>query len=482
MLTGVEIAAGVTANLSTMNGTTGTKRLTTVQLVAWAMPSLVLSLSMVPVNAVLPTLYAQHAKVSVAAVGTIFLMRSIYDAVSDQVIGFLSDRTQTRIGARLPWILAGTVVTIVGLMMLFRVPSEAGVVYFATWTVVFFTGATMVGIPYYAWGNELTPDYKESSRVFAYKGFFDNVGSMMFSIIPMALVFFGIAVTSEYTPQTVWMLGMIVLVAMPLTVCLAFFLAPRGHVIVTARSTLPQLLRSIKGNRPFQRFIAAYLIAGTGYGFYVALVYPFITSYLKIGEAFPTILLVVTVCALVSVPLWARIVYVLGKHRAWAWGWLLNSIVLVPMIWVAPGPSAVIPTACLMGLYGLTNGVSAIAPFAILGDIVDYDRLKTSVDRGGNYYAFMMFAVKMLGATGGLALIVLGAVFGYELAEGVENTEFAKAGMLYMFVLTPGLFQLASLPLIWNFPINERRQMIIRRRLESLDARAARKTPVGEKS
>jgi len=456
-----------------------TKQLTNIQLLAWALPSLVLSLSMVPVNAVLPTLYAQHAQVSVAAVGTIFLLRSMYDAVSDQVIGFLSDRTRTRIGARLPWILSGAVVTIVGMLMLFRIPPDAGVAYFTLWTLVFFTGATMVGIPYFAWGNELTSDYDESSRVFAFKGFFDNVGSMLFSVIPIAVVFFGLMTTTEYTPDMVWMLGMIVLVAMPVTNMGAFFLAPRGHVSTTKRTTLMELFRSVKGNRPFQRFIAAYLIAGTGYGFFVALIYPFISSYLQIGHAFPMILLVTTISALVSVPLWIRIVYKLGKHRAWAWGWLANSIVLVPMIWVEPGESAVIPAAILMGLYGLTNGVSAIAPFSILGDVVDYDRLKTGVDRGGNYFAFMMFAVKMLGSTGGLALIVLGAFFGYELAEGSVNTHFANMGMLYMFILAPGIFQLGALPLIWNFPIDERRQVIIRKRLGSLDARAMREIKQG---
>lgn len=449
-------------------------RLSTVQLLAWALPSMVLVLSMVPVNAVLPTLYAQHAQVSVTAIGTIFLLRSIYDAVSDQLIGYLSDRTRTRIGARLPWILSGAVVTIIGVLMLFRIPSDAGVLYFTVWTLVYFTGATMVGIPYFAWGNELTSDYAESSRVFAFKSFFDNVGSMSFSLIPMAVVFLGIMATTDYTPEMVWLLGLVVLVAMPVTLVGAFYLVPRGHVSTAARTTLLQLFHSVKDNRPFHRFIAAYLIAGTGYGFFVALVYPFVSNYLQIGEAFPMILLVTTISGLASVPIWVRVVYKLGKHRAWGWGWILNSLVLVPMIWVEPGKSATIPAAVMMGLYGLTNGVSAIAPFSLLGDVVDYDRLRTGIDRGGNYFAFMMFAVKMLGSTGGVALIALGSIFGYQLAEGSVNTHFANMGMLYMFILAPGIFQLGSVFLIWNFPIDQRRQDIIRRRLESLDARALR--------
>ena len=450
-----------------------------VPLLAWSLPAMVLSLSIVPVNAVLPTLYAQHAQVSLTAVGTIFLLRSIYDAVSDQLIGFWSDRTRTRIGARLPWILSGTVVTMLGVLMLFRIPEQAGVIYFTVWTLVYFTGATMVGIPYFAWGKELTSDYTESSRVFAYKGFFENIGSMLFSVLPIAFVFFGMMSSKEYSRQMVWILGVIVMLALPATMAGAFFLVPRGRISVTPRTTLLQLFRSVRGNGPFLRFISAYLVAGTGYGFFVALVFPFVSSYLQAGDSFPMILLVTTICGLASVPLWIHIVYRLGKHRAWAWGWIFNSIVLVPMIWVEPGPSAAIPTAVMMGLYGLTNGVSSIAPFSILGDIVDYDRLKTGVDRGGNYFAFMMFSVKMLGSTGGLALIVLGAVFGYDLAEGAVNSEFANAGMLYMFILAPGIFQMASVPLIWNFPIDARRQAVIRRRLESLDERHFHKPSPG---
>lgn len=457
-----------------MAGKNDKEHLTFIRLLAWALPSMMLMLSLVPVNAVLPTLYAQHARVSVATVGTIFLFRSIYDAVSDQVIGFLSDRTRTRLGARLPWIIAGMFVTLAGMLMLFRIPPEAGTAYFATWTLVYFTGSTMIYIPYFAWGNELTLDYNESSRVFAFKSFVENVGTMLFSLIPLALVAVGLFSTAEYTPDLIWLLGMIVLIVMPMTMVGAVWLAPLGHVSTTPRTSLVNLFHSVLGNRPFQRFILAYILAGTGYGFFVALIYPFVSSYLQIGDAFPMILLVTTISGLVAVPIWVRIVYMLGKHRAWAWGWLFNSIVLVPMIWVEPGPGSKIPTMIMMSLYALTNGVSAIAPFSILGDVIEYDRLKTGVDRGGNYYAFMMFAVKALGSTGGLALIVLGSVFGYELAEGAVNTHFANQGMLYMFILAPGVFQLASLPLIWNFPIDERRQNIIRRRLESLEERAKR--------
>ena len=440
---------------------------------AYSAPTIGFGLAVAIVMSILPTLYAQHTQISLAAIGTIVLLRLIYDAVSDQVIGFLSDRTRTRYGARLPWIVGGSVVTVISMLCLFRIPADAGVFYFLFWNIVFFTGTTMFGIPHYAWARELSPDYQDRSRVFGYRGFADNVGGLLYSVVPISLAFVGIVASSEFTPDLVWLLGLIIVVLVPTTVLFAAAIAPRGAVQTGPRTTVRSALQSLRGNRPFQRFVLAYVIAGTGYGFFVALLYPFVATYLKLPDAFATIILVFTITSLISIPIWTRLTVLLGKHRAWAWGWFVNSLVLIPLIWIEPGPTALIPTCILMGLYSLTNGVSSIAPFAILSDIIDYDVLKTGVDRGGNYYGLMMMAVKALASTGGIALILLGSTFGYDMTEGHDNTRFANLGMLWMFVGAPAIFQLATLPLIWNFPIDARRHAIITKRLAQRSARAS---------
>jgi glycoside/pentoside/hexuronide:cation symporter, GPH family len=450
------------------------KRLTPLQLAAYAAPTVGFGLATAIVLSILPTLYAQHAQVSVAAIGTIVMLRLIYDAASDQIIGYLSDRTRSRYGARLPWIVGGSMLTLISMVYLFRIPADAGAMYFAFWNIVFFTGTTMFGIPHYAWGHELSPLYEDRSRVFGYRGFFDNAGGLLYSLVPLGLAFAGIVASSEYTPELVWIFGLIVIALIPLTVALATAVAPRGELKVGPRTTLRSALLSVKGNRPFQRFVCAYLIAGTGYGFFVALLFPFLTTYMKIADSVATIILIFTVSSLVSIPVWTKLTMLLGKHRAWAWGWFVNSLVLLPLFWIEPGPSSVVPTCVLMALYALTNGVSSIAPFAILSDIIDYDVLKTGVDRGGNYYGLMMMAVKALASTGGIALILLGTTFGYDMTEGHQNTPFANLGMLLMFVGAPALFQLATLPLIWNFPLDARRHAIISRKLAQRAARANR--------
>ena len=115
-----------------------------------------------------------------------------------------------------------------------------------------------------------------------------------------------------------------------------------------------------------------------------------------------------------------------------------------------------------------------MAPFALLADVVDYEILKRRVDRAGNYYAFLLFLGKATASVGGFVFVFLGLIFGYQVAEGAVNTELANFSMVASFALLPCVFQLASVPLIWNFPIDQRRHDIIRKRIEQREAREAR--------
>jgi Na+/melibiose symporter-like transporter len=74
---------------------------------------------------------------------------------------------------------------------------------------------------------------------------------------------------------------------------------------------------------------------------------------------------------------------------------------------------------------------------------------------------------------GGFAFLVLDW-FGFDPKETVHDAT-ARLGMILAFVVVPNLLQLLSVIAIWNFPIDERAQRIVRRRLEQRDAREARK-------
>lgn len=446
---------------------------TTWQLIAYSLPGFAITMIVVPVTAIMPSLYVQHARVSLAASGLILTGLRVFDAFADQLIGYWSDLTRSRMGARKPWVLAGGLVTAVSVVFLFWIPATAGAFYYGFWSMVFYFGWAMYSIPHTAWGGELSSEYDGRTRVFSYRGLLEAAGNIAWPLVPILLVVAGMAQSEEITPDTSRILGISTALALPFLVVFAVWIAPDGRAVPSERTRFPDLVRSIAHNGPYLRFIAAFILAGAGTGIFAALLFPYVGVYLQIGDHFTRIFLVTTVVSMAAIPVWTKIVYWIGKHRAWAYGWLINAIILVPLAWVGPGESAVWPVTILMALYGFTNGVSIAAPYAILADIIDYDIFKTGIDRAGNYYAFQMFAVKMIAASGGLALIALQWVFGYSLEEGHVNDAFANSGMKWLFIAGPALTQLCTLPLIWNFPIDERRQRIIRRRIEQRAARKA---------
>jgi len=185
-------------------------------------------------------------------------------------------------------------------------------------------------------------------------------------------------------------------------------------------------------------------------------------------------LLALMLAQLISIPFWVRMVALLGKHRCWSWGWIANAVILLPLVFVGP-PAEVVPVAvALLVLYAFTQGVSLVAPFALLADVSDHEMLRHRVDRTGTYFAGILFVTKATAAMGGMAFVFLGTVFGYQISDEVANTEFANRGMLLTFVLGPAIFQLLAVPLVWNFPLDERRHDIIRRRLAQRAERVQR--------
>ena len=443
-------------------------------LLAYALPSIAASSAMTAVAAILPSLYAKYASVSLAAVGALFGLLRIFDSVTDPLIGYWSDQTRTRWGARKPWVVAGGMLTMISSFFLFLVPPSAGIGYFASWSALFYLGYTMYQIPHMAWGSELTTDYQGRAALFAYRGIADTVGGLVLPLLPLILFYTGVTADTNYTPRVFLWMGMAMLVLFPVTLGFAARYAPTGDVSEIHRTPFRSLYGAVFGNAPLLRFLGAFLIAGAGGGIYAALFFPYFDTYLKIGDHVPHLLLVALVAQLVSLPFWARMVARFGKHRTWAYGWIANSLILLPMFVLAPGPASLVPAMFLTALYCFTNGVSSVAPFALLADVVDYEILKRRVDRAGNYYAFLMFIAKATGAAGGLVFVFLGTVFGYQVADGAVNDDFANLGMALSFCVLPSVFQILAVPLIWNFPIDASRHAMIRRRIEQREARAAR--------
>ena len=193
-----------------------------------------------------------------------------------------------------------------------------------------------------------------------------------------------------------------------------------------------------------------------------------------IGDRISALMAPAMVVSLAALPFWAKIMERIGKQRAWAIGVAVGGFSILCLALIGPGPDSFTP---FLGLYCLTMlamGVTTIAPVAMLGDIVDYDILKTGINRAGSYAAAYALALKLNLALGSAAAFFLLDLFGYD-PQSADNGSMAVFGMRLTYIFIPAFLLLCVAVLIWHFPITRHRQTVIRRRIESLAARETSK-------
>ena len=118
-----------------------------------------------------------------AAMGIIFGVARIWDAISDPLAGYLSDRTRTRLGRRRPWFLASAVPIGGFFLMMWSPPATFSDQWLVAWMAIavfgFYTGTTILIVPHASLGAELTPNYHDRTRVFAARQVGWNLGAFL---------------------------------------------------------------------------------------------------------------------------------------------------------------------------------------------------------------------------------------------------------------------------------------------------------------
>ncbi|MFO1393366.1 MAG: MFS transporter [Steroidobacteraceae bacterium] len=437
-------------------------RLRSGLLALYAAPNLALVIMHMPVYLVLPAYYAKHTQISLAAIGTVLLVGRLYDAIVDLLLGVLSDRTETRIGGRKPWILAGIPIACVAVIQLFTPPADAGTLYFLVWSVLLFSAWTMIDIPYAAWGAELSRHYDERSRIMTVRGTAGLAGAVLFMAAPILLspLTGTTAIGSEMLAISAWAVAL----SLPLLMGLAVWRVPAGPNVAVRKASLRSILDALRDNRPLRLYSGVVLGHGAAAGAWSATVLLFCDS-IGLGAQFPLLLLVAWTTRVLVAPLWLKLLYRFGKHRVWAVGAAASGIV-TPLALLVPAGESALPLILVYSLaLGFIETAWMVAPSSILGDITDYDTLKTGADQAGAYFAFNALLMKVSAAIGGgVAFWVLG-LLDYNVKGSNSGTQLL--GLHLSFAILPAAIYVLCAVAIWWFPIDARRHSIIRRRIEA---------------
>jgi len=409
--------------------------------------------------------YTDVMGLSPAQAGLVFFIASMWDAVTDPVMGWLIERTRTRWGKYRPYLLLAAVPFAASFVAVFYVPDLTGnnlFVWALVLHIVFRTFYTAIYIPYTGLIARLSTDANERSSIAGVKGMFISLASLTVSFYGLpAITYFGgedEALGFLRTALVGASLGVIAL-----WVC---FLATRERTIDAEihkqRVSLKDMLVALTSNRAFVLiFIGVLLFTGCYTILNKSIVYIF--KY-DIGDrdAARWALSAMGVAGILSPAIWVPVTHRTSKKFVWVTGCLLASAGLLT-IYLADIRETV-PLVIALFVSGFGIHAFLMTFFAMVADAADYGEWKTGRRIEAPLFGLVSLANKTSLAVGTWLLTLMLGGIGF--VANVDQSPETLAGMRQIMTLVPVLGFVASAIVILFFPFTTREHRQIVKELE----------------
>lgn len=432
------------------------KNVPTAIRLAYAAPAFALAVVGIPIYVYIPKFYTDVVGVHIAVLGYLILGVRLFDAVTDPVIGYISDRTRTRFGRRRPYLAAGAVVLALSIFFLFNPPDQSPTfetIWFGTWIFCVFLFWTFVEVPYESLGPEITFNYHERIALFGWRDGALIAGTLVAASSPAFVSqFLSLSPTpSGERTKFFWISA----VYAPLVVAFCWWcvtsIRERTWPTEPIRHGLGSGFRRVLRNRPFTILLMSYTVAAFGSNLPATLIL-FYVEYVLHSKMADLFLALYFVTGIVFLPGWIFLAKRTGKKYAWILSMVINTGAFVGVFFLGPGD--VLIYGILVFFSGIGFGATVAIPSAMQADVIDYDELLTGERREGQYIGLWSITKKLAAALGiGIALPLLGAT-GYEPAGTQSEQVILMLRVLY--ALIPSLCNLLALLIVFAYPINSR--------------------------
>lgn len=432
----------------------GSDRIRPFHLLAYGATGLPLAALLLPLYVYLPKFYAEGLGLGFTVVGVVLLAARLWDVVTDPLIGILSDRFDSPWGRRRPWLVAGTPVVMAGVWLLFTAGPGTGWATLLIGSIAVYLGATMMLLPYSAWGAELSADYHERSRAAAAREVFVVAGTLLAAGVP--------ALLGGGEAQALRVMAYGLLLLLPLSVALTCAGVPDPAPPRARALTARESWRLVAGNAPFRRLALAYWLNGIATGLPATLFLLYVEHALARPDLASPLLVLYFLCGIAGVPFWLALSRRIGKHRAWIAAIVLACATFVWVPLLAPGMVLWFGLICV--ITGFALGADLVLPPSMQADVVDVDTLHSGRPRTGLYFAFWGLATKLaLAAAVGIAFPLLDLA-GFAPGTGAASGTGVWA-LALLYGLGPVVFKAAAAVLMWGYPIDAAEQLALRQRI-----------------
>ena len=421
----------------------------------------------------LPFFYSNIFGLSLVDAGVLVLVTRIWDAVSDPMMGIISDRTQTKWGKYRPYLLwVAPFFSICGIL-LFTTPDldYGGKLIWAYVTyILMMTVYTGINVPYGAMLGVMTDDPNEKTVFSSFRMFFAYGGSFisLFLWEPLANLMGG------YNTPGGWFWAMVVIAAACFVMFILCFLLTKEHLKTISTVRVGSDFKALLSNKPWWLLIGAALCfnlfntvrgATVAYFFqdiigadvslvFFGLMFAFYAGlFLGVGE----------VSNMVGVASCVPISNKLGKKTTFI---LVNAslVVLSCLFYFIPCTATGYWLMLVFQvLISILTGIMSPLVWSMYADVSDYAELKFKTASTGLIFSSSSMAQKFGGAIGGAAVLWLLSGFGYItdpelLAQGnVVQPEDALSCLRWLMSFIPACVALLSMCVVWFYPLTTER-------------------------
>ncbi len=430
-------------------------------------PSFAGAAMVIPIAVHMTKFYSDTVLVPLGVLGMAIAFARAFDAITDPLVGWLSDRTHTRFGRRRPWIFLGGPLCGIAFYFLFSPPAGldpgGGGAWFIACYLLYFLFHTVYLVPYLALGAELSLEYHDRTSLFAIREAFVVAGTLFAAVLPGLF-------TARMGEREAFSLFAAIFGALVgiLYAGLAVQVRERREFSLRADNPfVPGLRRSLR-NRPFRLLLGIALFNGIP-GTLTGTLLPFFNQYVvqpedtawwltaTLGAYFGS--------AFLFIPVWMTLTRRLGKRKAMMAAQILAASVSLLILGIGPGDNA--PLLVLLLLSGSTFGALSFIIPAMKADVIDHDELHTGRRREAQYTALWSILPKFVNIPAAAIPIALLATLGY--VPNQPQTETVVTALRWMFGLTPAVCFLVGLWMTWRFPIEAETHARI---LDGIDAHA----------
>jgi len=419
-------------------------------------PSFAGAAMIIPIFIHMPKFYADVVLVPLGYLAMAIAIARSLDALSDPLMGWISDHTHTRLGRRRPYMLIGAPLCGVAFFCLLNPPHSLtggrAAIWFGVTFILYFIFHTVYVLPHYALGPELTQNYHDRSTLFAWRESFTILGTIVAAAAP------GIMMQAFHMTERQVFFRLGIFFGVMLSVLyglLVLNIKERADFVARESNPLVPGVRRALRNRPFGILLASYVV-GSISGAIPATMMPFFNAYV-IRPANPTfwlsmLLLGYFAFGFMSLPMWVAIARRVGKLNAYLASFFLGITGGGAMFLLGPGDTWWL--LVLICWAGIGFGAGLFLTPSMQADVIDYDELYTGKRREAQYTAFWSMLPKFVAIPSAAIPIAVLASLGY-IPNANPQVPHVVFAIRAIFALGPAICSALSFLIARRFPITE---------------------------